>query len=335
MRRLTAPVLFTVVVAPPPDYRVPEDIPAPGIIRRIAREWTEAGPLLAGRPEGVDLAPGGTLAEGTGDGAEGAEAEGGAEAGEGGGESASGPPSALFATEDELSMKLAGFLELAVPFRMERLSPGVVAALFGVTEAAVAAEASLSEGAMHHLEAAAAVSGTGAGVEGAAQLEDMKRGWKAAEWLRWGSLLDSKEAKALAGISAHLRKHWECPVCRQRLIVNLNELKEHRAQCKPAGAAGPAGAGRAAKGGGSAVVDAARAMRGEGPAGAPPPKRPKKTKDGEEGGDQEGAGEPAASGEPANRRRWECETCGRAFVFTPLESLRHQRSCPGPAGPAG
>jgi len=50
-------------------------------------------------------------------------------------------------------------------------------------------------------------------------------------WLRWGSLRDAAAVAALPrGLSAHVRKRWECPRCRVAMVVGLEQIREHLAR---------------------------------------------------------------------------------------------------------
>lgn len=52
-----------------------------------------------------------------------------------------------------------------------------------------------------------------------------EEGVQVALFLRWGSLEPFESP--FVGHSVHMRKHWQCLVCGEKLLVNLNEIEEH------------------------------------------------------------------------------------------------------------
>lgn len=62
-----------------------------------------------------------------------------------------------------------------------------------------------------------------------AKFEEKKGGVRLCSWLRYGSL--QAERPSDEGISAHMRKHWDCPQCREHFVLSGPEIDEHKRLC--------------------------------------------------------------------------------------------------------
>lgn len=62
-----------------------------------------------------------------------------------------------------------------------------------------------------------------------ARFEEKKGGVRLCAWLRYASL--QAERPDNEGLSAHMRKHWDCPQCAEHFIVSSVEIDEHKRVC--------------------------------------------------------------------------------------------------------
>ena len=68
-----------------------------------------------------------------------------------------------------------------------------------------------------------------------------RRGARVERWLRYAALRDDDDIAAVPrGLSAHVRRRWECPRCHATMVVGLDELRDHLASCQCAASAPPA-----------------------------------------------------------------------------------------------
>ena len=68
-----------------------------------------------------------------------------------------------------------------------------------------------------------------------------RRGARVERWLRYAALRDDDDIAAVPhGLSAHVRRRWECPRCRTTMVVGLDELRDHLASCQCTASAPPA-----------------------------------------------------------------------------------------------
>ena len=52
-----------------------------------------------------------------------------------------------------------------------------------------------------------------------------RRGARVERWLRYAALRDDDDIAAVPrGLSAHVRRRWECPRCHATMVVGLDEL---------------------------------------------------------------------------------------------------------------
>ena len=159
------------------------------------------------------------------------------------------------------------------------------------------------------------------------QFDALKAGRMVAPWLSYASC--RREAGDAAGFSAHLRRRVTCDRCGVVLVCSLAELREHQARCT-----GPTPAGKSdgepADAGSSRTEMAATA--------APSPSAPvgKVAAAAEEAAQAEADGA-ARSSVLGKRAPWECEACGKVYLFTRPDILRHlaaHRQAAGAAPPA-
>lgn len=128
--------------------------------------------------------------------------------------------------EDQLSGKLAEFLDTAISFKMGRIKPSEFHAMF-FTVASKATEdqaqaANQAKDAMEELEAIRAREH--------ADFESTKGGWRVNAYLRFGSLRQHKTIAA-GFTGSHLRKHWKCETCGGSFIFALEDIAAHQAEC--------------------------------------------------------------------------------------------------------
>lgn len=59
--------------------------------------------------------------------------------------------------------------------------------------------------------------------------KEQKGGIQITSFLKYSSIKD--ENFVPAGVSKHMKKHWECDICHKPFIFNLDEILEHRKMC--------------------------------------------------------------------------------------------------------
>lgn len=125
-----------------------------------------------------------------------------------------------------------------------------------------------------------------------ARFEEKKGGVRLCSWLRYASL--HAERPDAEGISAHMRKHWDCPQCREHFIFSAAEIDEHKRLCS----------GRSIQ-----EITPEEIAATPLPAATPAPNAP--------------------ASATVTRSSFHCPTCDKTYLFTPPEVLRHKRSHAG------
>ena len=168
----------------------------------------------------------------------------------------------------------------------------------------------------------------------------------AAEWLHWASVRAPQQgsdgAHGGGGDSAHMRRHHRCAACGASLIVSADELRRHAQseECRRA-AAGYLGQLESAAQSGTAarLRTEERAEEEAQPGGSSPRGPPPPPPRGQPGQEPPAAAADDSSLEPTppvpapaeaptsalgKRTAYDCATCGKCFLFTQLDVMRHQ-----------
>lgn len=233
-----------------------------------------------------------------------------------------------------LADRLAQLLDTTVSFTCERIQPQHVPGQFartkppnpGTDSAAApllrAARAALSEG----------------------DQAPPEEGVQVATFLRWGSLEPFESP--FVGHSVHMRKHWQCPVCGEKLLVNLKEVEEHLEEHEGSNrnelferAAERAGREKGISSGREGSQSLAKGARERDDlnvrhvhSGTTEEELSKsgKLKEMEERAEIGTEGEGTAKREESSavqRRRYVCEDCeGKVYLFTPPQVLQPKRT---------
>jgi hypothetical protein len=157
----------------------------------------------------------------------------------------------------------------------------------------------------------------------------------AAEWLHWASVRAPQQGSdgthGGGGDSAHMRRHHRCAACGASLIVSADELRRHAQseECRRA-AAGHLGYLESAAQSGTA----ARPRTEERAEEAPPPRGQPGQEPPAAAADDSSlepnppvpapAEAPASTSALGKRTAYDCATCGKCFLFTQLDVMRHQ-----------
>ena len=127
-----------------------------------------------------------------------------------------------------------------------------------------------------------------------ARFEEKKGGVRLCAWLRYASL--HSERPAAEGLSSHMRKHWDCPQCREHFVFSAVEIDEHKRLCS----------GRSLQ-----EITPEEIAATPLPVAAATP------------------AQVAPASAAVTRSSFQCPTCDKTFLFTPPEVLRHKRSHSG------
>lgn len=122
-----------------------------------------------------------------------------------------------------------------------------------------------------------------------ARFEEKKGGVRLNSWLRYGSL--QAERPETEGVSSHMKKHWDCAQCGEHFVFSAPEIDEHKRVCS-----------------GRTLQEISKEEIQETPV-------------------QTTSTTPLPAA--VSRASYECTQCGKTFLFTPPEILRHKRSHSG------
>lgn len=217
--------------------------------------------------------------------------------------------------------RLAQLLDTTVSYTCERIQPQHVPGQFARPK---------TQNPEPHSEAAAFLRAAQAALSEGDQPGDNapEEGIQVASFLRWGSL--EAFEPPFVGHSVHMRKHWGCPICGEKLLVNLKEIEEHlqtHEGSKKSDWVAEATALASQAKGGRALPDR----------GKRPPEREERALLGEvdrvetvgvaAGDDVVEKEEKSEGGSNVQRRRYLCEECGgKVYLFTPPQILQHKRT---------
>ena len=146
------------------------------------------------------------------------------------------------------------------------------------------------------------------------QFDALKAGRMVAPWLVYASC--RREAGDAAGFSAHLRRRVTCDRCGVALVCSLAELREHQARCT-----GPTPAGKFD--GEPADAGSSRTEMVATDAPSPSTAVGKVAAAEEVAAQAEADGAARSSSVLGKRAPWECEACGKVYLFTRPDILRH------------
>ena len=163
----------------------------------------------------------------------------------------------------------------------------------------------------------------------------------AAEWLHWASVHAPQQGRdgthsSSGGDSAHMRRHHRCAACGASLIVTADELRRHAQseECRRAAAGYLDHLDTAARPDPDGVAE-------ERPGASSPRGLPPSPPRGQPGQEPPAAAADNSSLKPTpsvstvsapaeapsalgKRTAYECASCGKSFLFTQLDVLRHQ-----------